>query len=408
MKIKDLGLALGLAVVAARLAAIETGVTDKEILLGQSAAFSGPAKALGTELWRGAQAAFSEANGAGGVHGRQVRVVAYDDGYDGARTLTNTVKLIEGDKVFALFGYVGTPTLVAALPTLLKAQPSGLFLFSDFTGAQVQREEPFKNVVFNVRASYRQETQALVDAFAGDLALKKIGVFFQNDPYGQSGLDGVKRALLAKHLAVVASASYERNLPYETSMASQVKVLKAANADAIVMVGAYTQCAAFIRDLRAAGYQGWVANLSFVGADALLRLLKKEGGDLTAKLVNSQVVPNWADSTIPLVAQYAAAMDKAQPHLPAELLDPSYEAQKRSFVSFEGYINARLFLKIANAVKGDLTRAGFTQAAMTTPVDLGGFKLAFDPAKRQASNKVFFTVVKDGVWKTVPNLKGQL
>jgi ABC-type branched-subunit amino acid transport system substrate-binding protein len=128
-------------------------------------------------------------------------------------------------------------------------------------------------------------------------------------------------------------------------MAGQVKVLKAAKLDAIIMVGAYTQCAAFVRDVRAAGYEGWLANLSFVGPDALLRQLKKEGGALTDRLVNSQVVPNWADSSIPLVAEYGAAMDKFKPHLPAGLADPGYEEQKRSFMSFEGYINARYFAR---------------------------------------------------------------
>lgn len=400
-----LRLALLLALVTSPLVAAELGVTDKEILLGQSAAFSGPAKALGTELWRGAQAAFSEVNAAGGVHGRQIRVVAYDDGYDGVAAQANTAKLIDGDTVFALFGYVGTPTLVAALPTILKAQPSGLFLFSNFTGAHVQREDPFKPVVFNVRASYRQETQALVNAFVDELGYKRIGVFYQNDPYGQSGLDGVRRALESKKLFLSSVASYERNLPYSTSMAGQVKVLKAAKLDAIIMVGAYTQCAAFVRDVRAAGYEGWLANLSFVGPDALLRQLKKEGGTLTNRLVNSQVVPNWADSSIPLVAEYGAAMDKFKPHLPAGLADPGYEEQKRSFMSFEGYINARYFARLAKAAGKDLTRAGFTKAALTTPVDLNGFKLSLDAAKRQASNKVFFTVVKDGAWATVSSLK---
>lgn len=388
----------------------ETGVTASEVLVGQSAAFQGPAAALGTELWRGAQACFDRVNKDGGVNGRRIKVLAVDDSYEGNKTLPNTLKLINESKVFALFDYVGTPTLVQALPAIQRYRGDGVFLFGAFSGAQPQREEPFKDSVFNIRASYRQETAALVDAFVKDLGLNKIGVFIQGDPYGRSGLDGVQRALKAHGLAVAAETTYQRNVPYETSMTEQVKLLQAAGVQAVVAVGAYTQCAAFIRDARAAGYKGWIANLSFVGPDALLGLLKQEGAkggsDLTANLVNTQVVPAWSDASVGVVRDYLAAMDASKPQLPSDLADASYKPVDRGFGSLEGYINARMFVEVLKAVPGELTRAKFYAAATKVQADLGGFKLHFDPETHQASNKVFFTRVQGGAWVPVKSLKG--
>ncbi len=372
----------------------ETGVTDSEILLGQSAAFKGAAAGLGTELWRGAQAYFDKVNAAGGVNGRKIRVVSMDDGYEGDVTLPNTVKLITQDNVFALFGYVGTPTLVKALPAIQNYSDQGLFLFSNFTGAQPQREPPHNKYVFNVRASYRQETAALVKNFE-KLGLNKIGIFIQNDAYGRSGEDGVARALKEKGLAIVAETTYERNVPYETDMDKQVADLKAAGADAVICVGAYNQCAAFIRDVRKAGWDVPIANLSFVGANQLLLKLVEEekasGKTMTAHLVNSQVVPCWTDTSNALVAEYRADMDQDNPQLPPELQDPGYKPFPYSFGALEGYLNAKIFVAILKKTPAKLTRKSFIKAAESTKgLDLGmGSKLSFSPANHQASSQVF-------------------
>jgi ABC-type branched-subunit amino acid transport system substrate-binding protein len=381
----------------------ETGVTDSEVLLGQSAAFKGAAAGLGTELWRGAQAYFDKVNAAGGVNGRKIRVISLDDGYEGDVTLPNTVKLVNLDNVFALFGYVGTPTLVEALPAIQNYSGQGLFLFSDFTGAQPQREPPHNKYVFNVRASYRQETAALVRNFE-KLGLNKIGVFIQNDAYGHSGEDGVTRALKEKGLAIVAETTYERNLPYETSMDKQVADLKAAGADAVIAVGAYTQCAAFIRDARKAGWNVPIANLSFVGANQLLNKLAQEektsGTNLTANLVNSQVVPCWTDTSNALVAGYRADMDQDNPQLPPELQDPDYKPSQYSFGALEGYLDAKMFVAILRKTPVKLTRKSFIKAAESAKgLDMGmGAKLSFSPTNHQASNQVFFTTVQNGQW----------
>ena len=164
------------------------GVTDEDIKIGMSAAFSGASAALGTEYYRGAQAVYDEVNANGGIFGREVRVVALDDGYVPAQTLDNTLRLVE-EGVFCLSNYVGTPTLSRALPIIKAFQDDGLILVGNLTGAQTQREAPYVEQVFNVRASYRQEMAALVEQFWA-LGLRKFGVFYQIDAYGRSGTEG--------------------------------------------------------------------------------------------------------------------------------------------------------------------------------------------------------------------------
>jgi branched-chain amino acid transport system substrate-binding protein len=377
------------------------GITSSEVLLGQSAAFTGSSGNLGAELWRGAQAYFDSVNAHGGIHGRKIRVLSLDDKYDGDLTLMNTLTLINDKKVFALFGYVGTPTLVKALPAIQRYSAEGIFLFSDFTGAQPQREPPHEKYVFNVRASYRQETKALVDHLVA-LGNRRIGVFIQDDSYGRSGSDGVQRALKDHGLLLSKEVTYSRGAPLSTSMAEQAKLLAAENVQAVISVGSYDACAAFIRDARAKGFEGPIANVSFVGSDALLEKLIAEGNrlhtDLTRKLVNSQVVPTPTDAAVPLVREYREATEKFSPQLPGDLRDPAFQARMLSFGGLEGFLNAKLFGSILARAKEPLTRESFKKSAES----MGKFeiglaeKVSFSPKDHQALDKVFFTTIEHG------------
>lgn len=382
-------------------AASTPGVSDAEVLLGQSAVFTGPSAGLGSELWRGAQAYFDSVNASGGVHGRKIRVISRDDRYDGDVTLTNTFAFLREQSVFALFGYVGTPTLVKALPLLQRFSQEGIFLFSDFTGSQPQREPPHDQYVFNVRSSYRQETKALVDHFVLN-GLSRIGVFVQDDAYGRSGSDGVRRALRAHGLTLTKEVTYARGSPVSTPMMDQVDLLLAAKSEAVISVGSYAACAAFIRDMRTRGFEGPIANLSFVGADALLEILVAEGArlkrDFTGKLVNSQVVPPPSDTSVPLVRDYLATMEKFAPRLPAELRDPSYVPRAKGFVSLEGYLNAKLFTEILRRVPEPLTREGFVRAANSLGTFDVGLRehVTFTAEDHQALDTVYFTTIDHG------------
>src|SRR5262245_51398274 len=167
------------------------GVSEREILIGRSAAFKGPSRALGNELYRGSMAYLTEVNRTGGVHGRAIAIKAYDDGYQPGPAVTNTLRLMLEDHVFLLFDYVGTPTVTRVLPLLKKYERLHFLLFFPFSGAQPQREPPYERYVFNLRASYRQETAGLVENFVA-VGRTRVAIFYQADAYGRSGWVGVR------------------------------------------------------------------------------------------------------------------------------------------------------------------------------------------------------------------------
>ncbi|HEY8212225.1 MAG TPA: ABC transporter substrate-binding protein [Myxococcaceae bacterium] len=404
--------ALWLGLCAGAVASAEPGVTATTVRVGERSAFSGPSAGLGTELWRGAQAAFLAANDAGGVHGRRVDYLVADDGYDAEQAAPAALKLLKRD-VFVLFGGVGTPTILKVLPVVLRQNASdGLFQFANFTGAQPQREPPYDRVVINIRASYRQETRAMVEAFAA-MGRKRIGIFVQDDAYGASGRDGVKRALAAYSLVIAADTSYPRGQTYEISTAVQVRILRAAGVDAVVAVGSYQPCAALVRDARGAGWNVPIHNLSFVGADQMLGQLNKEpnAAALVKNLLVTQVVPPISDTSLPLVKDYRAAMDRYDPVAPRGVGDQSYRpAARYSFGSLEGFLNARAFLAVLQKAGPDLTRKGFWAAAESMgQFDLGvGAPAVLSPIRHQALDKVWFTYATTGGWLGIENPAGAI
>ena len=258
------------------------GVSDSEIVLGTSAAFSGPSRGLGIELFRGASAYFEHINRRGGVRGRKIVIRTYDDGYQPDPSVQNTMSLMLKDEVFALFGYVGTPTVTRVLPMLKKFQERQVYLFFPFTGAQPQREPPYGAFAFNLRASYRQETAGLVQNFVG-IGRRRIAVFYQADAYGRSGWAGVRRALKPLGERIVGEATYRRGSKFTGIMRDQVEILKASHPDAVICIGAYAACAAFLRDAVDLGLRVPIANVSFVGSENLLNLIMQ--GETTASAI---------------------------------------------------------------------------------------------------------------------------
>lgn len=214
---------------------------DAPLVLGQSAAFSGPAMQLGTQFHAGAKLYFDQINARGGVGGRRVEIRHLDDGYEPDRCVANTEKLIKGE-VFALFGYIGTPTSLAALPL---ASAARVPFIAPFTGAMGLRE-PFKREAFHLRASYDDETALIVKQLT-ELHQNRIAVFYQNDSYGKAGLSGVTKALAARQLKPVAEATVERN---SEDVRAAVAQLAKSGAQAIVQIGAYKACAAFIQQAK--------------------------------------------------------------------------------------------------------------------------------------------------------------
>ena len=362
-------------------------------------------RGLGSELYRGARAYFNHVNDNGGVGGRMVVLKLYDDGYQPDPCVRNTMKLMLEDRVFLLFGYVGTPTVTRVLPILKKFQDEQVYLFFPFTGAQPQREPPYGDFAFNLRASYRQETAGLVDNFVG-VGRKRIAVFYQADAYGRSGWAGVRAALKAHGERIAGEATYRRGQRFTGSMRRQVEILQAASPEAVICIGSYAACAGFARDAVDLGLRVPIANLSFVGSENLLQLLS-EGRDnpeeYTRFLINSQVVPSYEDTSIPAAREYRELMARYDPKVPGELVREPYSPFPQSFVSLEGFLDAKLMTEILRRLGERPDRAGLEGAVFSVrDFDLGiGEQVSFGPARRQGLQTVYYTVVQDGRFVTL-------
>ena len=369
---------------------LPSGVTDTEFQLGMSAAFSGPSRGLGIELYRGASAYFTAVNNGGGIGGRRISLTIYDDGYQPDPAVKNTLKLMLEDRVFLLFGYVGTPTVTRVLPVLKKFQDQNTYLFFPFTGAQPQRQPPYGDFAFNLRASYAQETKGLVDNFLR-VGRRRIAVFYQADAYGRSGWAGVRKALDQHGEHIIGEATYRRGQKFTGTLRAQVEILKASKPDAVICVGAYAACAAFVRDAVNLGLQVPIANLSFVGSENLLKLLTEEREDsrqYTDLLVNSQVVPSYEDVSIPAVEEYRELMQRYDPEPPAGLVRESYTPFPYSFVSLEGFLNAKLLVEILHRLGDQPSRQRLESAIFSVrDFDLGiGEQVSFSPERRKVCN----------------------
>src|SRR5437588_2239923 len=310
--------AISLANIAAH---AEPGVFEDRIVFGQSAAFEGPAAALGLGMREGILASFNEANAAGGVNGRRLELVSDDDGYEPEKAIVNTKRLIDEDAVFALVGEVGTPTSNAAQPI---ATEKGVPFIGPFTGAAFLRNPSFGNVI-NVRGSYDQETEAWIEHLTKDLGVSRIAILYQDDTFGRAGLSGVTKAMDKRGMKLVAEGTYERNTTARKT--ARLDIRKAAP-EAVVMVGAYKPCAEFIKLAHRLKLNPVFVNISFVGANALAKELGEEGKGV----VVTQVVPFPWDANLPLVGRYQKALKAATP-----------DAQI-GFVSLEGYMVGRLIV----------------------------------------------------------------
>ncbi len=340
----------------------------EDIVLGQSVALTGPAQELGKEMQLGAKTYFDRVNAAGGVRGKKIVLRTLDDGYEPARSAANTQKFVDDGDVLALFGYVGTPTSAASLPIASNAK---IPFFGAFTGAELLRT-PINRYVFNVRASYFDETEAIVRQLTQS-GVTKFAVFHQNDSYGQAGLAGVERALTKRQLQVVAKATVERN---STDVAAAVAAMLAAKPEVIIMVSAYSSCAEFIKQIKAKDLPTRFVNVSFVGTKPLAKAL---GADADGVMI-SQVMPPPTANKFPVVVEYQKALKAAG-------------VSDFSYTSLEGYIAAKVMVEALQR-GGDASREALVKALESLRnVDVGGFNVSFAPANHNASTFVELTVL---------------
>ena len=358
-----------LAAASATGAHADPGVSASRIVIGQSAPLSGPAAELGRRLRAGIMACFAAVNAGGGIDGRQLQLITLDDGYEPARTVANTRQLIGPDAAFALLGFVGTPTTLAAKPLIDAAQ---IPLIGPFTGAGALRH-PVDPYVFNLRASYDDETRRIVDSFLF-LGLKRVAVFYQDDAFGAAGLSGVRLALAAHGLTPVAIGAVRRN---SSAVDAALHALLPAHPDLIVQIATYAESAAFIDAARARGYGGQFANVSFVGAQPLARALGAAGDGVMI----SEVVPFPYAGTRAIQREYAQSMHAAGD----DTLD---------FTSFEGYIDARVLVQALRRSGRQPTRAALIAALdHLGNDDLGGYVVHFAPDDHAGSHFVDLTSI---------------
>ncbi len=361
----------------------ENGVTSDKILFGQAAALEGPAAALGTGMQLGIRAAFTEANGDGGVNGRKLELKSYNDSYEPDASIDAVKQLIDDDKVFALIGPVGTPTSKATQPIATKAKVP---FVGPFTGASFLRDHTLGNVA-NVRATYAAETETWIKHLTEDLGYTRIALLYQDDAFGRVGLKGVTQALQRRKMALVAKGTYTRNtIAVKTALID----IRRKRPEAVVMVGAYKPIATFIKVARSIDFNPTFVNISFVGSKALAEELGPDGKDV----IISQVVPFPWETSIPLVKEYQAAL---------KAFDTKSEP---GFVSLEGYMVGKLAVMTLKNMKGDITREKFMKTIWKIGTyDLGGITLKFGPEDNQGMDQVFMTQINaDGTFRPVAKL----
>ncbi|MEO8847107.1 MAG: ABC transporter substrate-binding protein [Casimicrobiaceae bacterium] len=366
--------ALAAAAFTAIAAHAEPGVTGTTIVIGQSAPLTGPAMELGTEMRAGALLYFDYINSRGGVNGRTIELRTLDDGYEPDRAVANTHRFVDRDEAFALFGYVGTPTTLAAMPIFTQARVP---LVGPFTGAE-QFRRPLNRYIFNVRASYFQETDDLVELLT-KLNLTRVAVFYQNDAYGKAGLEGVDRAMKKRKLEIVGTGTVERN---SSDVTAAVTAITKSNPQAVIQIGAYKSCAAFIKAMKKNGMFVQYMNVSFVGARALAHELGNDGRGVGI----SQVVPYPWNGGVPVVREYQ------------KLTLAKNNKEVYSFTSLEGFIAAKVMVEGLRRAGRELTRERLVSALETlNDYDVGGFNVTYSPTDHTGSRFVELTAIgKDG------------
>jgi branched-chain amino acid transport system substrate-binding protein len=379
---------LGLVCVAETRGQTAPGVTDKEIVIGSCAALEGPSQFLGRETVRGAQAYFQLVNDEGGINGRKLRLVSFNDDYDPEKAQGCWDKLML-DKPFSLGFFVGTPTAVKYVPLAEKSQ---IPIVGLFTGAQTLYT-PMRHWVMNVRASYFDEAQAQVDGLWKVLQYKKIGVIYPDDSFGTAVLSGVQAALTANGGAPVATASYVRQ---SNQVGSAIDQVRAANPDAVIVVGPSNTVAPILKQAHQKGWHPLFTTVSFVGTDELIQ----EAGADADGMVITQVVPPYYMTDLKTVALYRRTLLKYAP------------TAKPNFVSLEGFVDAMVLVEGLKKAGKEPSREGLIRALESLhDYDAGlgpDLRLDYSAKDHKGFHHVMPTVVRSGRavpftdWSIVP------
>lgn len=352
----------------------EAGVFPDRVVLGMANALSGPAAALGTELRDGALACFARINAEGGVNGRRIELVSLDDGYEPLRSEAATRRLIEEHRVFALFGYVGTPTSAAAVRV---AKRHHVPYIAPFTGAEFLRT-PVSPLVFNVRASYYDEAEMLVRQAVDRLGLRRIAVAAQDDSFGDTVRAGINRAMYRRGASIVGEGRFRRN---SSEVAAAVGRISAAAPEVVIMVGGYVSVAAFVREYRRTGQAPLLMTVSFVGTAGFVR----EEGPAGEGVVITQVVPSPFDESHPLVARYRRDSEAFAP------------GRTAGYGGLEGCLDALVFAEALNRAGREPDRKSLAAAFESMRgIRVAGIRVDYSANRHQGMSEVYLTRIVGG------------
>ncbi len=363
------------AMVISTLSWAEPGVTDSSITIGMSSPFSGPNGAYGVDMRQTIEAYFNQVNKVGGINGRKLTLVALDDGYETERTVANTKALINEKNAFALLAFYGSSPTTEAMNTVFG--PAKVPLIGTISGAGTLREaissNPNTRYMFNVRASYADETEVIVNQLVA-LGLKNIAVFYQNDGFGKSGLDGVTASLKKHNLAPSVAATVERN---SVEVTAAVEAIAKAKPQAVVMVTLYKPTAAFVKAMKKVNQSPMFMTLSPVGTEQLVAELGPDARGIGI----SQVMPYPWNDIVPMVRDYQKLVGAKAGY---------------SYYGIEAYAMARVMVDALKRMGKDPSREKLMAALESTSLDMGGLKVAYSATNRQGSRFVELTVIGPG------------
>lgn len=352
-----------------------------EIKLGMSVAETGRAESLGIAIREGCDAYFARVNKEGGVFGRKLVLVDYDDRYEPVDTVSNTERLIDRDKVFALLDFLGTPTCRAILPMVNEAN---IVLLGPISGAEIFRQPP-QRLIFNTRPSYTEEAEVLVAHLIADLGCKRIALFREDDTYGDAGRAAVVEALRRRGLQLDVEGEYVRN---SVKAPEAVYHIAKAKPDAVILFGTYKPCADFIRGAKRLGLKNTIfCNVSFVGTEPLIKYLDEDGDGV----IITQVVPSPYDDSLALVHDYQMDMR-------------AIGFTDFSYMGLEGYLNGVVMVAGLRRAGANPTEDSLIDSLENLTIDFRSFSIHFSPESRQGDHQVFLTQVEHGRAVPVENL----
>jgi len=361
-------LAATLGWVAPMTALAEPGIGKSTIRIGQSAGVSGPVAGSVKEQIAGAQVYLNHVNANGGVAGRKIELLTYDDGFDAKRTPDNVRKLIGEDKVFALFMVRGTPQNESILPIIGAEKVP---LIAPLTGA-ITLHRPVNRYVFNVRAKYQDEVARAINHLATS-GMSRIAIFYANDGFGQDVFEGFNTALQARGVQPAGAASFNRPMG---DISQGVATVNKANPQAVMVIGSGSEAARIIREMKKAGSAAQFVTLSNNAADSFI----KELGDDGKGLIITQVVPGMNSSQMSIASEYRG-MAKAQK------VEPSN-------AGMEGFMSAKVLVEGLRRAGPEPTREKLIAALENLrDYDLGGILISYSPTRHTGSSFVEMSIV---------------